>query len=155
MKWSEVAQSCLTRSNPVDCSLPSSSVHGIFQAKVLEWVAISFSRGSSPSRDQTRVSCIVDRRFNVWATREVPVGVGGGRLRYRKNLGSRRGADSKLHILMHKQRSGQMLKIGCCLPSTITKKSMHTYQFPKSDINSRIVYSCTALHGNYLSQVAV
>ena len=44
---SEVAQSCLTPSDPMDCSLPGSSVHGIFQAKVLEWVAISFSRGSS------------------------------------------------------------------------------------------------------------
>ena len=44
---SEVAQSCLTLSNPMDCSLPGSSVHGIFQARVLEWGAISFSRGLS------------------------------------------------------------------------------------------------------------
>ena len=56
--------------DPVDCSLPGSSIHGIFQAFVLEWAAISFSRGSSQSRDWTRVSCIVDRRFTVWATRE-------------------------------------------------------------------------------------
>ena len=41
---SEVAQSCLTLSNPMDCSLPSSSIHGIFQARVLEWVAIAFSQ---------------------------------------------------------------------------------------------------------------
>ena len=40
---SEVAQSCLTVSDPTDCSLPGSSVHGIFQARVLEWVAIAFS----------------------------------------------------------------------------------------------------------------
>ena len=40
---SEVAQSCLTLSNPMDCSIPGSSVHGIFQARVLEWVAIAFS----------------------------------------------------------------------------------------------------------------
>ena len=40
---SEVAQSCLTLSNPMDCSLPGSSIHGMFQAKVLEWVAIAFS----------------------------------------------------------------------------------------------------------------
>ena len=46
-KESEVAQSCLTHCDPMDCSLPGSSVHGIFQARVLEWVAISFSRGSS------------------------------------------------------------------------------------------------------------
>ena len=51
----------------MDCSLPGSSIHGIFQAIVLEWVAISFSRGSSPPRDWTRVSCIVGRRFTVWA----------------------------------------------------------------------------------------
>ena len=53
---SEFAQSCLTLCNPMDCSLPGSSLHGIFQARVLEWVAISFSRGSSPSRDRTWVS---------------------------------------------------------------------------------------------------
>ena len=54
----------------MDCSLPLSSIHGIFQARVLEWVAISFSRGSSQPRDQTQVSCIVGRRFTIWATRE-------------------------------------------------------------------------------------
>ena len=43
----KVAQSCPTLCDPMDCSLPHSSVHGIFQARVLEWVAISFSRGSS------------------------------------------------------------------------------------------------------------
>ena len=43
VKWSEIAQSCPTLCNPMDCSLPHSSVHGIFQARVLEWVAISFS----------------------------------------------------------------------------------------------------------------
>ena len=51
--------------DPVDCSLPGSSVHGIFQARVLEWVAISFSRGSSRPRDRTQFSLIVGRRFTV------------------------------------------------------------------------------------------
>ena len=46
-----VAKSCRTLCNPMDCSLPGSSVHGIFQTRILEWVAISFSRGSSPPRD--------------------------------------------------------------------------------------------------------
>ena len=69
---SEVTQSCPTHSDPMDCSLPSSSVHGIFQATVLEWVAIAFSRGSSRPRDRTQVSRIVDRRF-TGATREVQV----------------------------------------------------------------------------------
>ena len=45
---SEIAQSCTTVCDPIDCSLPGSSLHGIFQARVLEWVAISFSRGSNP-----------------------------------------------------------------------------------------------------------
>ena len=44
---SEVAQSCPTLSDPMNCSLPGSSIHGVFPARVLEWVAISFSRGSS------------------------------------------------------------------------------------------------------------
>ena len=63
---SEVAQSCPTLCNPMDCSLPGFSVHGIFQARVLEWVAMSFSRGSSQPRDWTRVSRIVGRRFTLW-----------------------------------------------------------------------------------------
>ena len=65
---SEVAQSCPILCDPMDCSLPGSSVHGIFQARVLEWVAISFSRGSSWPRDWTWVSCIAGRRFTIWAT---------------------------------------------------------------------------------------
>ena len=51
--------------DPLDCSLPGSSVHGIFQARVLECVAISFSRGYSRPRDRTLVSRIVGRRFTV------------------------------------------------------------------------------------------
>ena len=70
-KWSEVAQSCPTLCDPKDCGLPGSSIHGIFQARVLEWVAISFSRESSWPRDWTRVSHMVGRRFTVWATGEV------------------------------------------------------------------------------------
>ena len=58
--WREVkvAQLCLTLCNPMDCSLPGSSVNGILQARILEWVAVPFSRGSSQPRDQTRVSHI-------------------------------------------------------------------------------------------------
>ena len=72
---SEVSQSCPTLCDPMDCRLPGSSVHGIFRARVLEWVAISFSRGSSQPRDQTRVSHIVGRRFTIWATREAQWGL--------------------------------------------------------------------------------
>ena len=73
---SEVAQSCPTLCDPMDYSLPGSSVHWIFQARVLEWVAISFSRGSSRPRDWTQVSHIVGRRFTIWATREnIEIGI--------------------------------------------------------------------------------
>ena len=68
---SEVAQLCPTVCNPMDCSLLGSSVHGFFQARILEWVSISFSRRSSQYRDWTQVSHIVDRHFTIWATREV------------------------------------------------------------------------------------
>ena len=72
---SEVAQSCPTLYDPMDCSLPGSSVHGIFQARVLEWGAIDFSRGSSQPRDQTQVSHTAGRRFTVWASREAYIDV--------------------------------------------------------------------------------
>ena len=65
-----VAQSYLTLCDPMDCSLPDAYVHGILQARILEWVAISFSRGTSKPRDWTRVSCIIGRFFMVWATWE-------------------------------------------------------------------------------------
>ena len=72
-KESEVAQSCPTLCDPMDCSLPGSSVHGIFQARILKWVAISFSRRSFRPRDRTRVSRIVGRSFTLWATRKSQV----------------------------------------------------------------------------------
>ena len=58
-------KSCLTLCDPVDCSLPGSSIHGILQARILEWVSISFSRGSSPLRDRTQVFRIGGRHFNL------------------------------------------------------------------------------------------
>ena len=58
-----VAQSCPTLCIPMDCSSPGSSVHEIFQAMILEWVAVSFSRGSSQPRDRTQVSCTAGRFF--------------------------------------------------------------------------------------------
>ena len=65
-----VAQSCLTLCDPMKCSPPGSSVHGILQSRILEWVAISSTRVSSPLRDRTPVSCIASRFFTIWATRE-------------------------------------------------------------------------------------
>ena len=65
-----VAQSCPTLCDPVDCSPPDSSVHRIFQAKILEWRAISFSKRSSRPRDRTWVSGTAGRFFTIWATEE-------------------------------------------------------------------------------------
>ena len=62
---SEVAQSCPIVCVPMDCSPPGCSIHGIFQMRVLEWTAISFSRGSSWPRDQTQTSCIAGRCFTA------------------------------------------------------------------------------------------
>ena len=67
-----VTKLCVTLCHPMDCSPPGSSIHGIFQARILEWVAISFSRGSSQPRDGTHVSCIDRQILYYWATRETP-----------------------------------------------------------------------------------
>ena len=66
VKWVKVAQSCPTLCNPVDYT-----VHGILQARILEWVAFPFSRGSSQPRDQTQVSSIAGGFFTSWATRKL------------------------------------------------------------------------------------
>ena len=71
-KWVLVVQTCLTFCDPMECSPPSSSVHGILQITILEWVAIPFSRESSWSRDQTQVSCFAGRSVTIWASREAP-----------------------------------------------------------------------------------
>ena len=71
-----VAQLCQILCDPMDCSPLGSSVCGILQARILEWVAVSFSRGSekesSQPMDGTQVSSIAGRFFTVWATREAP-----------------------------------------------------------------------------------
>ena len=59
--------------DPMDFSLPGSSVHGISQARIWKWVAVSFSRGSSQPTNQTRVSCTGSRILYRWATREAQV----------------------------------------------------------------------------------
>ena len=67
-----VDQSCPTLCRPMDCSLPGCSVHRILQARILEWVAIFFSRGSSWHSVQIQVCCVAGRFFIFWATREAP-----------------------------------------------------------------------------------
>ena len=68
-----VAQLCLTLCDPMDCSPPGSSVHGILQARILEWVAMPSSRGSSWPRDGTQVSHIAGGFFTYWATRDAQI----------------------------------------------------------------------------------
>ena len=65
-----IAQSCLTLWEPMDYGLPGSTVHGIFLARILRWIAIPFSRGFSWHKDQTQVCCIAGRCFTIWATRK-------------------------------------------------------------------------------------
>ena len=69
-----IHQKCLkqymTNSNPIDCSPPGSSVHGILQGRILEWVVMPSSRGSSPPWDWTQVFCFAGGIFTIWATRE-------------------------------------------------------------------------------------
>ena len=68
------SSSSKTLCDPMDWSLPGFSVHGILQARILEWVAMPFSRGSFLPRDWTWISCIAGRFFTVWATREAHKG---------------------------------------------------------------------------------
>ena len=70
-----VAQSCPTLCDPMECSLPGFSVQGILQARILEWVAIPFSRGSSRPRDRIWVSCIGRWILYHWATRDAQIGL--------------------------------------------------------------------------------
>ena len=91
MHESEVMQSCPTLHDPMDCSQPGPSVLGILQARVLEWVAISFSRGSSQPRDQTQDSLrphgILQARILEWVASPFPnQGLNSGLPHSRKSL---------------------------------------------------------------------
>ena len=103
--WKLVAKLCPTFCISMDCSLSCSSVRGILQARVLEWVGISFSKGSSQPRDQTWVSYIAGTFFTNWATRECRrpwFNSWVGKIHWRRDrpptpvfLGFPRGSDSK------------------------------------------------------------
>ena len=97
-----VTQLCLTLCNPTDCSSPRSSVHGMLQARILEWITISFSRESSWPRDETRVSCIgrwILYRWVTWETHKlisvynlcrlvngITIGCGAGKEEFREGM---------------------------------------------------------------------
>ena len=68
-----ITQLCMTLCDAMECSPPGSSVHGILQARILEWVAFPFSRGSSWTKGWIQVSHITGRFFTVWATRETQI----------------------------------------------------------------------------------
>ena len=93
-----VTHLCLTLCDPMDCSPPRSSVHGILQTRILEWVAMPPSRASSQSRDWSQVSHIAGRFFTVWATREAPM----------KYISSVIRLESQIYSLIHGQN-------GCAL----------------------------------------
>ena len=73
-KWKSISRFSRVQLFAMDCSPPGSSVHGILQARILEWVAMPFSRGSSWPRDQTQVPCTAGRFFTIWITREASIG---------------------------------------------------------------------------------
>ena len=124
-KEREVTQSCLTLCDTMDCSLPGYSVHGIFHERVLEWVAISFSRGSSQPWDGTQVSCIVGRHFTIWATREAPPPLPRSQA-YLFNLLEPIcfTHPTKTHLTSDSHRSGQLggLRAITALQSSLTQK---------------------------------
>ena len=86
-----VIQSCPTLCDPVDCA-PGSFIHGILQVRILEWVAITFSRESTQPRDRTLVSCTASKFFTVRATREANnTHKGGSVIKKKKNLSDNAG----------------------------------------------------------------
>ena len=70
---SSVTHSVVSLCDPTNCSLSGSCIHGILQARILEWIVVPFSRGSSWSRDRTQVSCIAGRFFTIWATGKIRI----------------------------------------------------------------------------------
>ena len=76
----ELLQSCLILCNPMDCSPPGSSIHGILQARILEWVAMPSSRGSFQPRDQAQASHIAGKFFIIWATWEAHTYITNGKI---------------------------------------------------------------------------
>ena len=97
-----VTQSCLTLCDPMDWSLPGSSVLGILQTRILGWVAIPFSRGSSWCRDQTWGSCLAGSFFTIWATREAQPAPGTWGYTWGTELTNHRAAYCRLNCVFPK-----------------------------------------------------
>ena len=124
------AQSCLTLCDPMDCSLPGSSVHGISQARILWWVAISYSSGSSLLRDGTRVSCLAGGFF----TNELP-----GKLLCRQYLLPKENAKNNTkHQEGRKNLSPPMCPCSLSHPSEIVTVSIKVDVFPALYVYARM-----------------
>ena len=93
-----VTQLCLTLCNPKDCSLPGSSLHGILQARILEWVTMPSTRGSSQAMYRTQVSPIAGRFFTVWATYH------SGLIRYTVLKGKKKSTTKNPSVFISKNR---------------------------------------------------
>ena len=128
-----VLQLFLTLYDPMDCSPPGSSVHGILQARILEWVAIPLSRGSSWPRDRTQVSCIVGRFFTVWAIRDP-----------RFNLVDQKPKDFELWHLKH----FQITLIPSSIPAWYHFPPFCNMQFSFPD-DKKVLWSITYNEDNY------
>ena len=155
---SEVAQSCLTLCDPVDCSPPGSSVHGILQARILEWVVISFSRGSSRPRDRTRVSRIGGRHFNLshqGSLKNKNTGVGCYSLLQETfptqelNLGLPH-CKQTLHRLSHQQENTKQVFLGFLQPLTPVGLAAPSHSLPKGIIG----YTLPRKHAKHKSKTS-
>ena len=103
----------------MDCSLSGSSVHGILQAKILEWVAISFCQGSSRPRDRTWVSRIAGRLFTIWVTRESQIN-----------------QNSNLSSLLTSSVTFSFLNFGFLLPWILSAPTLKVYWEDKAHVST-------------------
>ena len=104
-----VAQLCLTLWGPVDCNPPGSSVHGISQARIVEWVVILFSRGSSCPRAQTHVSCLAGRSFTTESLGTLNCSLGESKAREWRSAPS----EQTVHLLLHQRRHPGFISSKC------------------------------------------
>ena len=135
-------QPCSTLFDPVACSPPGSSVHGILQTRILEWVTIPLPRGSSWLRDWTPVSCLAGRLSTIWATRGAHTGLGWALnpktvvLRRRGDLDPDTGVGFRiLFCFLYKKVNGA--KIGIILPQT--KENQELFQ-PSEHTTGEVVF---------------
>ena len=110
-----VAQSCPTPCSLMGCSPPGPSVHWTVQARTLEWVATSFSRGSSPPRDRTWVSCTAGRLSTIWATREAPCLLVGWVVKWRELNNGKSHAIGEIASVLPTLRPASLAPLLLCL----------------------------------------